>query len=145
MSARKASVLCRDRLITERGVLKSETSHKVASASHTEIIPILKNSVLLFGAANALNSVISAVCALRLLNVRSTFVTVGLVEAAVLMMTAGGMDLSASIFPSKIRQHLFKSGKEWSSSEHKKAEVGAAKYFLAGVLLLIESFAVGII
>jgi len=99
--------------------------------------------MLLLAAANAVNLGISVALTFYSLSIESTLAVASIIEAGLLMIIAGGIDFSASIFPSKIRQHVFKSGKEWSSKEHKKAEVSAAKYLLAGVLLLIESFAIG--
>jgi len=98
--------------------------------------------MLLLAAANVLNLAISAGFAFYSFSIESSLAVASIIEAGFLMIIAGSIDLSASIFPSKIRQHVFKSGKEWSNRQHKKAEVGAAKYLLAGVLLLIESFVI---
>lgn len=98
-----------------------------------------------FAVINGVNLVLAFVATLFAWGFIATFEIVSLLEAGALLIVAGGMDFSASIFPSKIRQHIFKSGKEWSPKEHRQAQKGAVKYLLMGALLLLESLALPVL
>lgn len=65
--------------------------------------------------------------------------TLALIEAALLMLIAGGADISSSIFMGKARQLVFGSKKDWSVEAQKASQQNAARYLIAGVLLLAEA------
>jgi hypothetical protein len=61
-----------------------------------------------------------------------------LLEAGVVFLIGGAIAMSASIFPSKIKEYLH-SGELWSEEKLKKGEARANLYVLAGVFLFLES------
>ncbi len=69
----------------------------------------------------------------------SSFSILALIEAGLLMMIAGGMDLSSSIFMGKARQLVLGSQKEWSMGDQKSTHEHALRYLIAGLLLLAEA------
>ncbi len=69
----------------------------------------------------------------------SSFSILALIEAGLLMMIAGGMDLSSSIFVGKARQLVLGSQKDWSMGEQKSTHEHALRYLIAGLLLLAEA------
>lgn len=64
-----------------------------------------------------------------------------LLESGIILLAGGLIAMSSSIFPSKVREHVFHSGEKWSQETHKKSEAKANLYILTGVLLLLESIA----
>lgn len=72
---------------------------------------------------------------------RDFFSVLLLLESALVFLAGGIVAMSTSIFPSKIREHFFRSKEEWSAEKHKKSEARANFYILAGVFLFLESLA----
>ena len=70
---------------------------------------------------------------------RDFFSVLLFLESALVFLAGGVVAMSASIFPSKIREHFFRSKEEWSAEKHKKGEARANLYILAGVFLFLES------
>ena len=68
-----------------------------------------------------------------------------LLESGVIFLMGGLIAFSSSIFPSKVKEHVFHSGEDWSQEKHKKSEKRANLYILTGVLLFLESIASGFI
>jgi len=62
-----------------------------------------------------------------------------LLESGIIFLAGGLVAMSSSIFPSKVREHVFHSDEKWSQEKHKKSEAKANLYILAGVLLFLES------
>lgn len=72
--------------------------------------------------------------------VRRDFVTVLLfLESALVFLTGGAVAMSTSIFPTKIREHFFRSKEKWSTEKHRKSEARANLYILVGIFLFVES------
>jgi lysylphosphatidylglycerol synthetase-like protein (DUF2156 family) len=69
----------------------------------------------------------------------NSFSVLALIEAAILMVVAGGMDFSSSIFIQKARHLVLGSEKEWSIGEHKSTQIRALRYLMAGLILLAEA------
>jgi len=67
------------------------------------------------------------------------FSMVLLFEAGIIFLVGGLIAMSSSIFPSKIREHVFHSGEEWSKEKHERSEARANLYILTGVVLFLES------
>ncbi len=70
---------------------------------------------------------------------RDFFSVLLFLESALVFLAGGVVAMSSSIFPSKIREHFFRSKEEWSAEKHKKGEARANLYILAGVFLFLES------
>ena len=68
-----------------------------------------------------------------------------LLESGVIFLMGGLIAISSSIFPSKVKEHVFHSGEEWSQEKHKKSEKRANLYILTGAILFLESIASGFI
>ena len=62
-----------------------------------------------------------------------------LLESALVFITGGAVAMSTSIFPTKIREHFFRSKEEWSAEKHRKSEARANMYILVGIFLFVES------
>jgi hypothetical protein len=62
-----------------------------------------------------------------------------LLESALVFLTGGAIAMSMSIFPTKIREHFFRSTEKWSAEKHKKSETRANMYILVGIFLFAES------
>ena len=62
-----------------------------------------------------------------------------LLESALVFLTGGAVAMSTSIFPTKIREHFFRSKEKWSAEKHKKSEARANLYILVGIFLFMES------
>ena len=62
-----------------------------------------------------------------------------LFESALVLITGGAVAMSTSIFPTKIREHFFRSKEEWSAEKHRKSEARANLYILVGIFLFVES------
>ena len=68
-----------------------------------------------------------------------------LLESALVFLTGGAVAMSTSIFPTKVREHFFRSKEEWSAEKHKKSEARANLYILVGIFLFIESLGLAFI
>ncbi|NIR86711.1 hypothetical protein GWO13_03745 [Candidatus Bathyarchaeota archaeon] len=68
-----------------------------------------------------------------------------LLDSGIIFLVGGLIAFSSSIFPSKIREHIFHSGKGWSQEKQDKSERKANLYILTGVILFLESIASGFI
>jgi len=64
-------------------------------------------------------------------------------ESGIVFLVAGLIAMSSSIFPSKVREHVFHSGEVWSQEKHRKSEEKANLYILVGILLFLESVVSG--
>lgn len=62
-----------------------------------------------------------------------------LFESGIIFLVGGLIAMSSSIFPSKIREHVFHSDEEWSQEKHKRGQMKANLYILTGALLFLES------
>ena len=62
-----------------------------------------------------------------------------LLNSGIVFLVGGLIAMSSSIFPSKIREHIFHAKEAWSPEEHKKSEAKANLYLILGILLFIES------
>ena len=62
-----------------------------------------------------------------------------LLDSGIIFLAGGLIAMSSSIFPSKVREHVFHSDEKWSQKKHKKSEAKANLYILTGVLLFLES------
>lgn len=62
-----------------------------------------------------------------------------LLNSGIIFLAGGLVAMSSSIFPSKIREHVFHTEETWSPEKQKKGEAKANLYIIAGVLLFIES------
>lgn len=94
---------------------------------------------------NGLNLALVYVGSLYAWPAAATFGTVSLAEGAAFLVLAGGMDYTASVFPSKVRQHLLKSGEEWSAERHRRTQSNALKYLVVGAVLLVEALVVPVV
>lgn len=68
-----------------------------------------------------------------------------LLDSGIVFLMGGLLAMSSSIFPSKVREHVFHSNELWSQERHRKSERKANLYILMGVLLLLESIISGFI
>jgi len=68
-----------------------------------------------------------------------------LLESALVFITGGAVAMSTSIFPTKIREHFFRSKEEWSAEKHRKSEARANMYILVGIFLFVESLGLAFI
>ena len=68
-----------------------------------------------------------------------------LLESALVFITGGAVAMSTSIFPTKIREHFFRSKEEWSAEKHRKSEARANLYILVGIFLFVESLGLAFI
>ena len=68
-----------------------------------------------------------------------------LLESALVFLTGGAVAMSTSIFPTKIREHFFRSKEKWSAEKHKKSESRANLYILVGIFLFVESLGLAFI
>jgi len=62
-----------------------------------------------------------------------------LLESGLVFLIGGTIAMASSIFPSKIREHVFHSEEKWSKEKLKKGEAKANLYILAGIFLFLES------
>jgi len=67
-----------------------------------------------------------------------------LLEAGLVFLIGGAVAMSSAIFPSKVQEHVFHSGEEWSKEKLKKGEAKANLYILAGAFLFLESLALAL-
>lgn len=68
-----------------------------------------------------------------------------LLEAGIIFLVGGFIPLFSSIFPSKIREHIFHSDEEWSQEKHRKTQVKVNVYIILGAMLFVESLVAGFI
>ena len=68
-----------------------------------------------------------------------------LLESALVFLTGGAVAISTSIFPTKIREHFFRSKEKWSAEKHKKSEAKANLFILVGIFLFVESLGLAFI
>jgi NADH:ubiquinone oxidoreductase subunit 5 (subunit L)/multisubunit Na+/H+ antiporter MnhA subunit len=66
-----------------------------------------------------------------------------LLDSGIIFLAGGLVAMSSSIFPSKVREHVFHSGEQWSQEKHKKSESKANVYIFTGVVLFLESVVLG--
>jgi len=62
-----------------------------------------------------------------------------LLDSGIIFLIGGLIAMSSSIFPSKVREHVFHSDEKWSQEKHKKSQMKANFYILTGVVLFLES------
>ena len=68
-----------------------------------------------------------------------TFVLLALVEGAILLLIAGSLDLTSSVFYTKVRELLYKSREQYSLTEHNQAQRRANAYIVLGAVMIAES------
>ena len=68
-----------------------------------------------------------------------------LLDSGIVFLMGGLIAMSSSIFPSKVREHVFRTGDKWSPAKHKKSQIKANLYILMGILLFLESIVSGFI
>lgn len=65
------------------------------------------------------------------------FSKITLVETGVVLVVAGAAAYSGSVLPNKAKEHIFKTGEEWSLERLRKGEKTANKFMaFAGILFL---------
>ena len=69
-----------------------------------------------------------------------SFPTLLLIESAIILFVGSSVEISSSIFFSKIRKYVFHSKEKWSMEEYEKGRRKASPYIVLGFLLLSESF-----
>jgi hypothetical protein len=62
-----------------------------------------------------------------------------LLESGIALLIGGSIAMSSSIFPSKVKEHVFHSEERWSREKLKRGEARANPYILAGILLFLEA------
>jgi len=60
-------------------------------------------------------------------------------EAGVLLLVGGGMDMSSSVFFTEARQRVFGSKEEYSALRHREAQRRGRRLVALGAALLLES------
>lgn len=73
------------------------------------------------------------------------FSTMLLLDSGIIFLVGGLIAFSSSIFPSKVKEHVFHSEEKWSQEKHRKSERKANLYILTGILLFLESIVSGFI
>ena len=73
-------------------------------------------------------------------NVIGHFSTLLLIEAAMAFLLGSVVEMSASLFFGKIREHVFHSEEKWSLEEYDKERRRAIPYIILGFFLLLETF-----
>ncbi len=68
-----------------------------------------------------------------------------LLDSGIIFLMGGIIAMSSSIFPSKVREYVFRSHETWSQERHRKSERKANLYILMGILLFLESVVLGFI
>ncbi|MFB3889308.1 MAG: hypothetical protein ACE14S_07435 [Candidatus Bathyarchaeia archaeon] len=66
-------------------------------------------------------------------------------ESGILLLVGGLVAFGSGIFSSKVREHVFKSGEEWSMEKLRKGEKRANLFILAGALLFAQSLLVSLL
>lgn len=88
---------------------------------------------------NLLDGVISLMVQLLSQPFLSSYTYLLMIEAALLFLASGSMDLTSSLFIHRVRQYLEHSEEEWSEERHHRAQRTGLTYAGAGALVLIES------
>ncbi len=91
--------------------------------------------LLLDGAALGTGSLI------LLRNMFHFFTLMTLMESALLFLIGGAIDVGGSVSFHKLTNHVSKPERGWSTEGHRNAQSRAAPIVLAGVILLVLSFA----
>jgi hypothetical protein len=68
------------------------------------------------------------------------FSTLFLIEAAIAFLLGSVVEMSASLFFGKIREHVFHSEENWSLEKYDKERRRATPYIILGFFLLFETF-----
>ena len=68
-----------------------------------------------------------------------------MLEAALLFLAGGSMDLTSSLFLHRVRQYFSHSEDEWSEEKHRNAQRQGLTYAGAGALLLAESLLLSLV
>lgn len=68
-----------------------------------------------------------------------------LLDSGIIFFVGGFIPMFSSIFPSKIREHVFQSDEEWSQEKHRKSQMKGNVYILLGIVLFVESLISGYI
>lgn len=68
-----------------------------------------------------------------------TLVTLG--EAALLFIVGGALDVGGSLSFTKVMGHMSKTNTTWNAEGHRKTQSKVVPIILAGILLLVLSFA----
>jgi hypothetical protein len=68
-----------------------------------------------------------------------------IIEAGILLIIGGLVDLTSSIFFGKLREHVFKSSEAWTFGGHKESQMKALPYVLAGFIVLGASIVLSIL
>lgn len=72
-------------------------------------------------------------------NIIGHFSTLLLIEAAIAFLLGSAVEMSASLFFGKIREHVFHSEEKWSLEKYDKERKRALPYIILGFLLLLET------
>ncbi len=91
--------------------------------------------LLLDGAALGIDSLILS------RNMFHFFTLMMLMESSLLFLIGGAMDVGGSVSFQKLMNHVSKTESDWSTKGHRNAQSRAAPIVLAGVILLVLSFA----
>ena len=89
---------------------------------------------------NVLDVAISTIAQIFSLPFMDSFVYLLMLEAALMFLAGGSMDLTSSLFLHRVRQYFSHSEDEWSEEQHRKAQRHGLTYVGAGAFVLIESF-----
>jgi hypothetical protein len=68
------------------------------------------------------------------------FSTLLLIEAAIAFLLGTSVELSASLFFGKIREHVFHSEEKWSFEKYDKERKRSTPFIILGFFLLVETF-----
>jgi len=88
---------------------------------------------------NLVNIVTAAMASFLWRSFSEVFGILALLEAAVLFLAAGGMDLHSSRLFAKARQFQNESGKKWSLQDGIGGQKKATKFLAMGTILFSES------
>lgn len=69
------------------------------------------------------------------------FTLITLLESAGFFLVGGAMDVGGSLSFRKLTNNMSKTQSEWSMEDHRQAQSSAAPLIVAGVILLVASFA----
>jgi len=94
---------------------------------------------------NLLNIIISILVQIFSRPFLGSFVYLLMLEAALLFLAGGSMDLTSSLFLHRVRQYLSHTEDEWSEEQHRKAQRQGLTYAGAGALLLVESLLLSLV
>ncbi len=102
---------------------------------------IIKANIILL----TIDSLLLPIFSLFLNQYISTLVTNGyyskilLLNSGIILLVGGLVAMSSSIFPSKIREHIFHTDETWSPEKQRKGEAKANLYLIVGIILFSES------